>query len=67
MRVIMNIQNQISEIEERAKGFGLSINELCKRAGIDRSTFTKWKSGKSKPNMETYTSIQNALKEAGGV
>ena len=34
------------EIETMAREAGLSMNETCRRAGLHRSTFTKWKAGR---------------------
>lgn len=34
-----------NEIEDAAKAARLSMNELCRRAGVSRSVFSRWKNG----------------------
>lgn len=38
-----------AEIESAARQSGLSINELCRRAGVAPSTFHRWKGGEHSP------------------
>lgn len=53
----------IAEIERQAKAAGASMNEICAAAGIARSTFTRWKSGESEPNIGKYRLVVEALNE----
>lgn len=46
--------------EERAADLGLSIEDMCKRAGIDRSTWTRWKNGRD-PMLSKWEAVQAAL------
>lgn len=40
---------------------GLNDNKVATAAGIPRSTFTDWKSGRSKPKLEKLSKIANVL------
>lgn len=40
---IMDQQSIIASIEDRAKGLGLPMAEVCRRAGIHPTTFSRWK------------------------
>lgn len=42
-------------------GKGLKDSYVAKAAGISQSTFTDWKSGKSKPKMDKLSKIADAL------
>lgn len=42
------------DIEARARLAGLSLAELCRRAGIAQSTFTRWKAGTTEPTLSVY-------------
>jgi transcriptional regulator with XRE-family HTH domain len=44
---IMDQDNIIAEWEARAKAAGATIADICGRAGIAPSTFSRWKSGTS--------------------
>lgn len=39
----MNQQEIIASLEARAKAAGLPIAEVCKRAGVHPTTFSRWK------------------------
>jgi len=51
-------------IEERAKAAGLSLEELCGRAGIALSTFYRWRAGVTEPRLETYRLLLAATEPA---
>lgn len=42
------------EIEDRARLAGLSLAEVCRRANVAQSTFTRWKAGLSEPRLAVY-------------
>jgi transcriptional regulator with XRE-family HTH domain len=46
----MDQQAIIAEIEERAKKLGLSISEVCRRAGVHPTTFSRWKLSELNPD-----------------
>lgn len=49
------------DVEAKAKVAGLSIADVCKRAGIAQSTFSRWKAGKTAPTLTIYQRIEAAL------
>jgi transcriptional regulator with XRE-family HTH domain len=49
-----------AEIEARAKVVGLSLPELCERAGIALSTFYRWRSGDTSPSIDVYRRLVEA-------
>lgn len=48
------------EIEARAKAAGLTLVEVCRRAGIAPSTFSRWKAGKTEPTLDIYRRLRDA-------
>lgn len=50
-----------ADIEERAQAIGISINELCRLAHVARSTFTRWKSGATEPQIAVYRRLCQKL------
>lgn len=52
-----------AEIEAMAKQAGISVAEVCRRAGVAPSTFTRWKGG-SVPSTRTYGSLVRAAENA---
>ncbi len=56
----------VEDIEAQARARCLSINEVCREAGVARSTVTRWKSGDHEPNIRTLQKISEVLKPAGG-
>ncbi len=53
-----------SDIETLAKRYGMSINVLCKNAGVALAAFYKWRSGKVVPSLTTYDKLLTAITEA---
>jgi transcriptional regulator with XRE-family HTH domain len=49
-----------AQIEARAKEAGLSLVELCERAGIALSTFYRWRSGDTEPRLDVYRRLEAA-------
>ncbi len=52
------------EIERQAAEAGLSLRELCARAGIAQSTFYRWRSGYTEPQIRVYRRIADVLRDA---
>ncbi len=59
----MDEQLPVQEIESRAAAIGASLNEVCRRAGGARSTYTRWKSGETQPNYRLLTRMLDALSD----
>ena len=49
-------------IEAAARARGITIAEVCRRAGVSPSTFTRWKGGKTEPTLGVYRRLQAAAK-----
>jgi hypothetical protein len=49
------------EIEAKAKEAGLSMAMLCDRAGINLSTFYRWKAGTTSPSVAVYQRLCEAM------
>jgi transcriptional regulator with XRE-family HTH domain len=49
------------EIETAAREAGLSMAEVCRRAGIAQSTFTRWKRGTTEPTIGVYGRLVKAI------
>lgn len=46
----MDQQTIIADIEERAAKVGLPISEVCKRASLHPTTFSRWKLSEKNPD-----------------
>ena len=57
----MDIPTEIRAIETAAKQRGLNIQSILDEAGIDRSTWTRWKSGVTKPRLENWMAVKVAV------
>ena len=54
-------------IERQAAEAGLTLKELCARARIAQSTFYRWRSGDTEPQVRIYRRIKEVLREARAV
>jgi len=62
----MDAVSVVEDLEAQARARGLSISEVCREAGVARSTFTRWKSGDHTPNFRTIQKISDVLTAANG-
>ena len=46
-----------ADIERLAEEAGLTLKEVCARAGIAQSTFSRWRAGKTVPSIDVYQRI----------
>lgn len=53
-----------NDVERLATAAGLTLKEVCSRAGIAQSTFSRWKAGKTEPTLDVYRRIRDALAPA---
>ena len=57
----MNIEDEVSEVEKKLKASGLKVDDVLRLAKVDRSTWTRWKSGASIPRLDTWRSVERAI------
>jgi len=50
------------DIEARAERKGLPLADVLATAGVNRSTWWRWKTGRFQPRAETVERIEAALK-----
>lgn len=50
-----------ADIEYAAALQGQSIGDVCRRAGVARSTFQRWKSGETSPTINVLTKLVRAV------
>lgn len=64
----MDQQTIIAELEARASALGLPISEVCKRASLHPTTFSRWKLSDKNPDpigatIKSLTALDEVLKE----
>lgn len=52
------------DVEDLARQAGIPMAELCRRAGISPSIFSRWKSGETEPSLSNYRRIRDAAEAA---
>ena len=66
-RVYLSAMNELPTpltIRSAAEAVGLSVAEMCKRAGVDDSTFWRWQNGKHSPKIGIVTKWMDVIREA---
>ena len=53
-----------ADIEAKAVEMGLTMGEVCRRAGIAHSTFTRWKAGRTEPTLDVYRKLRDVVAAA---
>lgn len=59
----MEIKAEIMRMEGGLAKAGATARALCDRAGVNQSTWTRWKSGATAPNLSTWGRVQSAYAE----
>jgi transcriptional regulator with XRE-family HTH domain len=57
----MDIKDHIAKMDERLSVAGVSASEVCRVAGVARSTWTRWKSGDVSPNTATLAKVSRVV------
>lgn len=57
----MSIAKQMIEMELALGRAGSSVDDLCRAAGINRSSWTRWKNGSCEPLLSTWTKVREAF------
>lgn len=60
----MDTQQIVLDLERRARACGLTIREVCDRAGIYQSTWTRWKAGKNPANLGPLNRVIAVIEDA---
>lgn len=55
-----------NDIEAEASAAGLSMAEVCRRAGIAQSTFARWKAGKTEPTLDVCRKLRDVVSPGPG-
>lgn len=57
----MSTIDEVVAFEAKIKSNGLRVDDVLRKAGIDRSTWTRWKAGTTVPRLDNWRSIEKAL------
>lgn len=58
----MTVATDIKRMETDLSASGRTVKALCDAAGINQSTWTRWKAGDNAPNMATWQRVCEAFK-----
>lgn len=58
----MNNSDYFSKANELARKAGISLAQLCRRAGVSRGTLTRWSTGATQPTMRVWSKLEEAAK-----
>lgn len=53
----MDVKAEVRSLEDRLKKSGLGVQPLLDAAGVDRSTWGRWKSGTFSPRLSKWLSV----------
>ncbi len=52
---------RITQLEQRARVAGLTIADLFVAAGVHRTTWQRWRLGRSGPNLDQIAAVELAI------
>lgn len=50
------------KVNELARSAGISVAELCRRAGVSRGTISRWATGQTQPSLRIWIKLEEAAK-----
>lgn len=56
----MAVASEIAAMEGQLSAAGQTVKALCEEAGVNQSTWTRWKAGTHAPNMTTWQRVRAA-------
>lgn len=56
----MKTTTTFEKVQEMARKAGISIAELCRRAGVSRGTLTRWEKGQTSPTFRIWEKLEGA-------
>jgi transcriptional regulator with XRE-family HTH domain len=54
------------DIERLGAAIGLSVADICKRARVAHSTFTRWRKGDTEPTLDVYRRFRDVVLPPAG-
>lgn len=57
----MNLPEEITRMERELKEVGHSVSDLCREAGINASTWGRWKNNSFHPRMRVWVDVEAAF------
>lgn len=63
-RAMSTVVTDIKEIEARLKEAGVPVEAMLANAGVDRSTWTRWKAGAFSPRLSKWRDVESAVRAA---
>jgi len=58
----MDIPKRLKALEQHAKKHGVRMDDACRAAGIDYTTYWRWRERKSSPGLDAWERLQSAVK-----
>lgn len=58
----MSFSDDLERLRDELKEAGVPVSAVCERAGINRTTFTRWQLGKG-PRLQTWETVKQAKDE----
>jgi transcriptional regulator with XRE-family HTH domain len=56
-------QDFVTRVEAGIKSAGITVDEFCKAARVNRATWQRWKSGKHHPHPSSVMGMERLLDE----
>lgn len=56
----MSTNSEVIEFETKVRAAGITIADVLREAGVDRSLWTRWKNGTTTPRLDNWRSVERA-------
>lgn len=56
----MAMQQELADLEKRVAAAGYTVSDVCREAGIARSTWDRWRRGQFEPRRSVWARAEQA-------
>lgn len=57
----MSTIDEILALEKAARAAGFRVADILRAAGVDRSTWTRWRKGVTSPRLDNWKAVNKAV------
>lgn len=57
----MSTTEEILALEKQARSAGFRVADILRAAGVDRSTWTRWRNGVTSPRLDNWKAVNKAV------
>lgn len=63
----MDFKSKLEAVRQQMEAAKLSVTQVCREAGLARSTWDRWLRGETEPNFKSWRAVEEAVARLSAV